>query len=261
MTLLVGILCNDEIVIATDQQVTLGALGAPTVGQAGTKATIINGQAIYASSGAVGVGQQICAGIAAELGKFGQSTYHASAQLVQKRIRDILVPTFDVANKAAPVIGLQAAQMDALCSSVLAARFQDGVRLIDINVQGGFEALTNESVPFVCHGSGKANADPFLRYLWNVYWKDRPPTFKEAILAAYWTVQAVIDLHTSGVGFGVDAFVLEKNAGKYRARQLERAELQEHDEFIDAAESAMRSVRDRLSKPAADATAVPLPAV
>lgn len=157
---------------------------------------------------------------------------------------------FEAANKAAPIIGIPAASQDALCSGLLAAKFQDGVQLVDISVQGGFEALTGQSVPFVCHGNGKANADPFLRYLWNVYWNDRPPTFKEAILAAYWTVKVAIELHTTGVGFGIEVFVLEKHGrdGKHvRAIQLGPQNLQEHDEFIDAAHMAMRSVRDRLS--------------
>jgi hypothetical protein len=147
-------------------------------------------------------------------------------------------------------MGSNAALADVLCSGVLAGKFKDGFHLFDISPQGLCEILSVDRVPFVCHGSGKQNADPILRFLWNIYWAPtRRPSLREAILAGYWTVKIVIDLKSPGVGFTPDVFVLEKSGkdGKHaRARKIEDAELAAHDEFILAVEGAMRDVRARL---------------
>src|ERR1019366_2435757 len=139
------------------------------------------------------------------------------------------------AQKAKAVLGPQAAFMDVLCGGMLAGKFTEGIQLIDISHQGLCEILTTDRVPFACNGSGKQNADPILRFLWNTYWEKQHPTLREAVLAAYWTIKIVIDLKTTGVGYGPDVFVLQKSGrdGKHaKARQIAADELAEHDEFI-----------------------------
>src|SRR5580692_9578548 len=60
MTVLVGIYCDDGIVIAADQQATLGTISRPTVGSPVTKISPIKSNAaLYAFSGFTGLGQQI----------------------------------------------------------------------------------------------------------------------------------------------------------------------------------------------------------
>jgi 20S proteasome alpha/beta subunit len=83
-------------------------------------------------------------------------------------------------------------QSDAMCGCLLAANFRDGIKLVEISPQGGWEHLT-EDLPFVCIGSGKTNADPFIRYLRYVFFEKQAPNLNEAVLAAYWTVQACIE--------------------------------------------------------------------
>lgn len=157
-------------------------------------------------------------------------------------------PAFVTAQKAVQAIG-QAALADVLCSGLLAAKFQDGFHLFDIGTQGLCEILSHERVPFVCHGSGKQNADPILRFLWNIYWAQHSPSLREAILVGYWTVKIGIQLKSPGVGFDPEVFVLEKvgRDGKHaRARQIQNEELAQHDEFIVAVEDAMRDVRKKI---------------
>ena len=52
-----------------------------------------------------------------------------------------------------------------------------------------------------------------------------------------------------GVGFEPDVFILEAVSGKPKARQLDQAELVEHQSFIAAAEDAMRAVRTGMISP------------
>jgi hypothetical protein len=248
MTLLVGILCPDGVVIATDRQVTHGTMGITTVGQAGTKAAIIRkGQSIYASAGAVGLGQQMCAAIDTIDSKFHNHACIAELPNVLKATRSVIAPAFEIAAKAVQVLGPPATQQDAVCTGLLAGKFADGIKLIELNAQAGGEILlTLESVPFVCQGSGKGNADPFLRFLWDVYWSKNAPTLKEAVLAGYWTVKVVTQLRTSGVGCGVEVFTLRHNGNSATAEKIADSALAEHDEFIAAVEEAMRGVRDQM---------------
>jgi hypothetical protein len=235
-------------VIATDRQVTHGAMGNTTIGQAGTKAAIIRkGAALYASSGAVGIGQQICAGIDALDVKFHGRQCVAVVPDIQKEARAVIIPAFEVAQKSVAVIGHPATQQDAICTGLLAAKFSDGIKLVELSPQGGCEILTIQSVPFVCQGSGKGNADPFLRFLWDVYWsKGTAPSLKEAVLAGYWTVKVVTQLRTSGVGCGVEVYTLRDQGTAAVAEKIPDSALGEHDEFIAAVEDAMRGVRDQM---------------
>lgn len=252
MTLLVGILCPEGVVVATDRQVTHGAMGMPTVGQAGTKGIVIRkGEALYASSGPIGMGQQIANALDKATVSFELRTCVDCVGDLSKAARTVILPAFDVAQRAVNVLGQVATQMDVVGGGLLAARFYDGVKLIDLNPQGGCEILTLESVPFVCQGSGKANADPFLRFVWDIYWPEKSPTLNEAILAGYWTVRVVTQLHTSGVGCGVEVFTVRDVKGKGVAAKLDDSALAEHDDFIAAVVDAMRSVRDNMGKTAA----------
>jgi hypothetical protein len=232
----------------------------PTIGQAGTKATIIRKrQAIYASAGAVGIGQQICAGIDGIDVKFHNQNCVAVLPAFQKVARTVIAPAFEIAAKSVPVLGHPATQMDAICTGLLAGKFSDGIKLIELSAQGGCEMLTLESVPFICQGSGKGNADPFLRFLWDVFWSKGMPSLTEAVLAGYWTVKVVTQLHTSGVGCGVEVFTLKHDGNGAIATKIEDSALDEHNEFIAAVEEGMRGVRDRmLGKDGATATPPPV---
>jgi 20S proteasome alpha/beta subunit len=60
VTLLIGIYCEDGIVIAADQQATFGTVIRPTIGSPLTKISAIKGNsALFAFSGFTGLGQQI----------------------------------------------------------------------------------------------------------------------------------------------------------------------------------------------------------
>src|SRR5260370_11432752 len=246
MTRLVGIVCDSGAVIAADRQASHGVFGNVTVGHQVSKINTIGDNLIFASSGPVGLGQQFASIVQGELPKFKNRNYAGLATLLQKKVREIIDPALQTAGHAARVIG-QAAQSDVLCSSLLATEFRDGLQLIEISAQGGFECLTPQ-LPYVCQGSGKQNADPFLAFIWSVYFNSSRPNISEAVLAAYWTVYVAIDLKSSGVGYAPDGSVLEKVAGGqgYNARQLSPNELNETNHFITKAVNAFGSIRGRM---------------
>jgi 20S proteasome alpha/beta subunit len=255
MTLLVGVLCTNGIVIAADQQATHGTMGMQTIGQAITKVTVVGGTALFASSGHHGLGQQLEAIVQANHTNYLKTNYHAGIQLLQRDFRVIVDPALNTAAIAARLVG-GVARDDATCGCLLAAPFKDDLKLIEITPQVAVECQIPE-MPFVSLGSGKANADPFLGFLRRVFWPARTPTVAEGELAAYWTVKHAIDMKTQGVGFDVDVFTIEKSGSSYVARQLDAANLKEHEDFRMEAEKRLSSLRDELTAAAAPGATSP----
>jgi 20S proteasome alpha/beta subunit len=247
VTLLVGVLCSNGAVPAADRQATHGAMGQQTVGQSVTKVQVIRGEALYATSGHKGLGQQLCSVVEGKQQEFKNQGYDRNIVKLQEALRPIVDAGFQTARNAAGVIGNAAAANDCICGGLLAAGFKDGLKLVEITPQLAVEYMTDD-MPFISMGSGKASADLFLGFLQKVYWPTKLPTIQEGALAAYWTIQHAIDMKVAGVGFSVDVFVIAPSDKTYKARKLEDAELAEHADFIKASEEALRSLRDALTK-------------
>ena len=259
MTLVVGIFCTDGIVVAADRQATHGALGQPTVAQPMTKVQVIGTDTLFAASGHVGLAQQLAEVIGRKRKDFDNQAYHGAIKHVQKDFRELIDPALNTAGLAARVYGQQVAMVPATCGCLLGAPFKKDLKLVEISPQASVELMTAQ-MPFITLGSGKGTADSFLGFLRDVYWSDRQPKLREGTLAAYWTVKHAIDMKIQGVGFAVDVFELTKPGTVPKARQLEDAELQEHDEFIKSAKDAMRSVGEALStEPSTGTLEVPIP--
>jgi 20S proteasome alpha/beta subunit len=244
LTLVVGILCGEDgAVIAADRQATLGAFGVMTVGQPVTKVKILgNNLALFSSSGDMGFGQQLEGVVSDNLNTFANTAYLNAIAKMQPPMRALLEPRINIAKAIAPIN--QGAAHEALVTAILAARFRDGLKLIEMSPIGGFTFLTHE-MPFVCIGSGKQNADPLLGYLWSIYFRDgERPSLDDGILLAFWTIVIAINLKTFGVGFDPDVFVLARDGANYRASQVEQAQLQVHNDFIAASADVIRKLRE-----------------
>ena len=190
--------------------------------------------------------------------EFKNQGYHQNIVKLQQALRPLAEAAFQTSKQAAPVIGNAAAANDCICGSLLAARFKDGLKLVEITATIAVEYMTADT-PFISLGSGKASADPFLGLLRQVYWPTKLPTIQEGALAAFWTVQHAIDMKVHGVGFNVDVFVIEPKDKTFVARKLEDAEVEEHVEFIKASEEALRGVRDQIAAPPAAEQTPPPP--
>jgi hypothetical protein len=105
--------------------------------------------------------------------------------------------------------------------------------------------LLDEHHYYAALGSGKLSADPFLRFLVDVFCPTGRPTVPEAIFLATWAVQHVIDTNPGGVAAGpirVATFSPDK-AGNFRALELPESEIQEHQQAIESAAGALRDWR------------------
>lgn len=241
MTLIVAVLCSDGAVIAADRQITHGSLGRQTIGQPGTKVEILDNNVLFALTGYTGLGQEFQDTIADHSSQFEQRKYAKIRELLKGKLITVVERAFATAMAAAPVIGQSAASMEAVCGAIFAAEFKDGLGVVEITPQANFDKLT-DSNPFVCLGSGRQNADPFIAFLRSIYWPDRLPTVDEAITSTYWTIHFVSELGTSGVGLGVNVIVLEKEEDSFVTREVNDEKFLETNEFIEAARTTLAAL-------------------
>lgn len=72
-------------------------------------------------------------------------------------------------------------------------------------------------------------------------------------------MKVVTQLRTSGVGCGVEVFTLSHEGNAAKSEKIADCVLDEHSEFIAAAEDGMRGVRDRMLGDSAAPAAAPPP--
>jgi hypothetical protein len=100
---------------------------------------------------------------------------------------------------------------------------------------------------YVALGSGKLSADPFLRFLADIFCQSGQPTVREAVFLATWTVQHVIDVNPGGVAGPIRMAVLERNdLNAFVARELPDTEIEEHKQAVDSAAQALRDWRSNI---------------
>ena len=240
MTVLVGILASDGAAVAADRQVTIGHVGIPM-----SKIASIGGDSLVASSGSLALGQKIRMVFETHHAEPRAQTYNEHLPAIEQAIRVVVTPAIQMAEKTRYVI--PGAENNALACSLACIPFADGLRLFHVDYDGSIHCL-NENLPYVTAGSGKVNADPFIRFLWDVFWPDpgHLPPLREAIFAAYWTVQMNIEYQSTGVGIGVDVWTVNRNAnGSYVATETDWERLEPSSMFIESLKQAMRTQRDR----------------
>jgi len=112
--------------------------------------------------------------------------------------------------------------------------------------------LLDEHHYYAALGSGKLSADPFLRFLVDVFCPNGRPNVREGIFLATWAVQHVIDTNPGGVAgpIRVGTFALNDRRA-FEARNLPDVEIAEHQQAVESAAKALRTWRDQLQSGAA----------
>lgn len=244
MTVVVAFLCSDGVVIAADSMIT-PSIGTTNAGQVSTghhkgqKIHVVSGPQLLAWAGDVGQANRFQVK-ADSLGPLiaGQAHPLDHALLLSQELVDQFIST-GIQNN----IGVQAVIAyehggQAHCCAYLS------------NVQPW---LLDQSQFFVALGSGKLSADPFLRFLYDVFCQGQQPTVQEAVFLATWTVQYTIETNPGGVAGPIKVGVMERNAGgQWAAREISEDAIREHEEAIEDAYQALRDWRDNLQAPEPD---------
>jgi 20S proteasome alpha/beta subunit len=265
VTLLVGIVCSDGIVIATDSFATYAQGTTPTIGQQPvTKVQRCDDTMIYAFTGPIGIAQIL----APAFDRLAKSSFTNPAttapvadgmKIIATRIREESKGFFEGATMVAPLVGRDVAGATVLCKSLVGVCWGNRPRLFQFDFSGAPEEVTDE-LRFVTLGSGQNIADPFLAFLKRVLWRDRAPTVGEGRLAAAWTVHHVSQTNFGGVGGDLQMATLTLEKGRPRVEVI--AEPGEHYQKVQSAEAALLKHVSSAgeAEPAAPEPPVPPPA-
>lgn len=247
MTLLIGVLCKGGVVIGADSAATMGSLGLHTVRQPVVKVSVVDGRALMATSGPVGLGQRL-------VGEFDEvlqqnklpkgAKSHKAMQILRAAFHPYLAGELEAARIAAPVVGPQVAQSSAVSSTLLAMCLDDGVpRLFQFDQQGAPEEATDQ-LPFVSLGSGEVIADPFMAFLRGLFWDEGElPTLAEGQFATVWTLEQAIDVSPAFLSRPSRVFVLSASGGKCTALQLDGTEIQDDLQAVADAKQLLHDWR------------------
>jgi hypothetical protein len=238
MTVVVAFLCSDGVAIAADSMLT-PSMGGISVGHHhGRKIEVLAGPQLFAFAGDQGQGAR----------------FRFLAEGAHSQIAGLNHP-MDYGLRLS--IGIvQQFQATGIGGSI-------GVNTILTYEHGGthhccmFEGalqprLLDEYHYYAALGSGKLSADPFLRFLVDVFCANGRPTVREGIFLATWAVQHVIDTNPGGVAGPIRVATFEAQPGAgYAARELPDEEIAEHQQAIESASQALRTWRNQLQSGAA----------
>lgn len=154
MTVVVGILCKDGVVMASDSAATFGSAGVLTIGQQEVqKIQRLNESILYGSTGAVGMSQLICdklKGLWSDK-KFASKNCDDVMDIIGKTIVSTLGPYLQSANWVRPLTGDSAT---SLCKSLVAMPVNRVPMLYQFDFNGAPERATRD-LPFVCAGADR----------------------------------------------------------------------------------------------------------
>jgi 20S proteasome alpha/beta subunit len=238
MTSIVGIACQDGVVIGTDSSATLTTGRLHTIEQSTDKLEIIHDMVIVAGTGQMGLGQRFCEVVrrlwsegAAKKGpiEFGKA-------LALAGIEDFASTQAQKGSYGA-LVAFPCNSQPHLCEFSL-ADFQP--------------ELKDDKFWYVSMGSGQTITDPFLGFIREVFWESGRPKLQDAIFAVTWALEQAVQLNAGGVNGPIRLAVLERVSGNYRSRRLSDEELGQHRQNVAAAKAHLREFRAKHDPAAAE---------
>jgi len=248
MTVVVVFHCSDGVVVAADSMIT-PSMGGLSVGHHhGKKIEILAGPQLFAFAGDQGQSARFRIMADGSHGNIANANHpmdHALALSVG------IVQQFQ-ATGIGGAIGV---------NTILA--FGHGGQHHCCMFEGALQPrLLDANHYYAALGSGKLSADPFLRFLVDVFCPNGRPSMREAMFLATWAVQHVIDTNPGGVAGPIRVATFDTDpTGNFQAKELPDSEIAEHQQAIESAADALRSWRDQLQSGAAADNAPALPAV
>lgn len=236
MTLLVGILCKDGVVMASDSAATFAAGTTWTIGQQEVqKVRRLTEQMLYSATGAVGTSQLIAERLTSLAKDLGNAKGPVDAMdKMGQAILESVRPYLQGANLVRALTG----ESGALCKCLVAVPVANRAQLYQFDHSGAPERATSD-VPFVALGSGQQIADPFLALLRRLLWTGEEPTLAEGKLVATWAIDHVRRTNPGGVGGRIQLATLAHDGKKIAATILPPSEVAEHEQRVGSAEQAL----------------------
>ena len=238
MTVLVGMLCQDGVVIGADTSSTsASASGIPTVEQPVHKISIISNRTLVACTGQIGLAQRFVAVVkkASEEGLFSNANtpIGIAKSLFAKGAKDFEETRLGPPLNFGALVAFPADRSLHLCE------FATGSLQPELKDKSGLW--------YVSMGSGQAICDPFLGFQRRVFWRDgKPPNLRDGVFSAMWSLKHAVDVNPGGIKGPIEVATLVNTKGGAKAQFLEGDDLQEHHNNIEELEGYIGKYADAL---------------
>ena len=235
MTVVVGILCEDGVVIGSDSSASLAAGQFRTVEQPAKKTFIVSDHIIMAGTGQMGIGQRfenVLLAIATAIKCYQTDPFQIAKTICADAIKD-----FGSTNCPTGQFG-----------ALVAFQSNKGCHLCEFAVADFQPEFKTDEQWFGSMGSGQVITDPFLGMLRRVFFNHRKPKLSEGLFAATWAIKHAIELNPGGINGPpqIAALRAEPPSKRMTARLLTEDELSEHDGNIEGVERHIGQYRQIL---------------
>ena len=233
MTVVVTFYCTDGVVVAADSMLTSRMGNLNVAHHTGKKVHILDGRQLFAFAGDHGQGDRF---------RIRADRNHTQIVNAQHPIDHAIgVSRAMVSEFNSTGIGNQ---IDL--ATVLA--YPHGDSYICCVFEGIIQPrLLDNNHFYSAFGIGKLSADPFLRFLVDVFCQRGKPSVREAVFLATWAIEHVIRTTPGGVAGPIRIGVLERNKENHLvARELPDSEIDEHRQATESAIGALRNWRDTI---------------
>ena len=239
MTLIVGIKCQDGVVMAADSAATFTTPpGEPTVCQTCKKLSVIGADLIIGTSGPVGLAQSFCQEIGVLLSRNHSRCYWKTPLDARKALSSAMWEYAEKEWQRAALVAQATRQPQPTFSTLIALRTTDVPSLIEFDQKCSPEEATDD-LPYKCIGVGQRLADTFLAFTRRVLWPPGLPKLEHAVFYAYWAVSEAIKVSPGWLAAPVQIMTLAKSGESWIACELDESQLGEHPQFMEEVERAM----------------------
>ena len=244
MTIVIGVKCEDGVVIGADSTATLGGgLFEKTVEQhEQPKIEIIPiHPIIVAYSGFVGLGQRILLSLNCEWDRILTSDKLTARSIIREAILRVIERDIQIANLTKQLFG-QSAIESAICHTLISLPLCGETVLLEYDPTTASEEKTI-SLPFVSIGSGLKEADVFLAFLKEYLWNNKSPSnLADAKRAIIWAISHVKKVHPGG-GIGGDiqvAQLTKDQSGNFKAEFENLMNIEMHLDYIESCKAVLQ---------------------
>jgi 20S proteasome alpha/beta subunit len=245
MTILIGVLCEDGIVIGSDSSATFSSgQVVKTIEQPTTKIFTVGDDLLYAGTGSFGLIQRLGQVITRKKIEFKNKTELDIGKIISRSVLEDMRETF-----------LNPGQLGAIMAfSTGPTKFH----LIEFDSQNFQPEAKFTDLWFCSMGSGQLITDPFLAFIRKTMFDGKKPKLNEGVFAVYWALAQAIDLNTGGINGPPQIATLSKGTNnRFTAKILTASDLSEHEGLVEGVDACIRGYREKLSGVSSNAPTPP----
>lgn len=236
MTVAIGFWCHDGVVIGADSMLTPSMGGMPIGHHKGQKVHLLANTQLFAFAGDQGQ--------AARFQILAESNHHLAAQNALAIDHPLQLSQGIVQQFGSTGIGNQI-NVNALLA------FEHGGTHQLCAFEGMVQPrLLDPHHYYVALGSGKLSADPFLRFVVDIFCLNGPPSVAEATFLTAWVITHVCETNPGGVAPPINIASMERQQdGTYDSRLVPANEVDDQGQLIESARQSLRDWRDNMAPP------------